>query len=380
MQRWIVASVRVVPSVRVVTWCCAIAGLLSGVDGARLAHAVAPISERSSAGASASVSTRMLLHKLTVGPTYHSGYQRSKFALWSAHPDGCDTREKVLIRDAVTAPRVAAGCALSGGRWRSPYDGVTTGNPSKIQVDHMVALAAAWGAGAWRWTPATREAFANDLGTHYDLLAVSAGSNESKGDSSPDRWLPPKRSFICRYVADYTAVLWRWRLAVNPTQKSFLVHRLRSCGWPKIAAPTRPAIDRRPTGGGGGGRRGQVATGIRISAVSFDSPGDDTGSNRSLNDEWVQITNTSSKDAVLDHWAVHDAHGSHRYDVGSFRLRSKRSVRLHTGRGADSATDLYWGSGQYIWNNDGDTATLLASDGAVADRCHFTAAGSPASC
>ena len=121
----------------------------------------------------------------------------------------------MLIRDAVVKPEVEAGCYLAHGKWVSPYDGFTTTNPTKIQIDHVVPLAVAWGSGAWRWTAATRKAFANDLGTRYDLLAVSGRANEAKGDSGPDEWLPPQHSFDCRYMADYTAVLWRWQLHID---------------------------------------------------------------------------------------------------------------------------------------------------------------------
>jgi hypothetical protein len=193
------------------------------------------------------MSTHALLDHLTVGSTYHRGYVRSKFSLWSEHPDGCNTRYQVLIRDAVRKPIVEAGCYLAHGKWVSPYDGFTTTNPTKIQIDHVVPLAVAWGSGAWRWDAATRKAFANDLGTSYDLLAVSGRSNEAKGDSGPDKWLPPRRSFDCRYMADYTAVLWRWHLHIDPTQKSFLSNHLRTCGWPNVKEPARPTIHRRPT-------------------------------------------------------------------------------------------------------------------------------------
>jgi len=40
-------------------------------------------------------------------------------------------------------------------------------------------------------------------------------------------------------------------------------------------------------------------------------------------------------------------------------------VTLHTGSGTDSETDLYWGSGSPIWNNDGDTVTVRNGDDAV---------------
>jgi hypothetical protein len=321
------------------------------------------------------VSTRLLLSKLTVGPTYHSGYVRTKFELWTSHPDGCDTREKVLIRDAIVTPHVGAGCYLTDGEWRSPYDGVTTRNPTDVQVDHMVPLAAAWGAGGWRWTPATRRDFANDLGTRYDLLAVSGHANESKSDQSPDQWLPPKASFDCRYMADYTAVLWRWRLAINPTQKDFLTEHLRQCGWPKVFAPTRPSIDKHPVGGSGGGRSGQIATGIKISEITFDPPGDDTGSNSSLNGEWVTIANTSAKKASLADWTLKDAAG-HLFVFSGTHLKAGSAVKVHTGSGRDASANLYWDSTEYIWNNTGDTATLSASNGKQIDRCSYTSSGS----
>jgi hypothetical protein len=322
------------------------------------------------------VSSHGLLDKLTVGTTYHSGYVRSKFTLWTMHSDGCNTRYEVLIRDAVVKPKVEAGCYLADGKWVSPYDGFTTTNPTKIQIDHVVPLAVAWGSGAWRWTAATRKAFANDLGTRYDLLAVSGHANESKGDKGPDQWLPAKHSFDCRYMTDYTAVLWRWKLHIDSAQKSFLTNHLRACGWPSVNEPARPAIHRRPVGGGAGGRGGATATGIRISAINFDPPGADEGGNASLNAEWVRITNTSSKAAGLGQWVLHDA-GGHLFDFPSFHLKAHTSVRIHTGAGSNGAKNLYWGSTWYIWNNGGDTATLENANGAKVDSCTYTAAADP---
>jgi hypothetical protein len=335
-----------------------------------------PAAATFAAPAARTVSSHVLLNTLTVGSTYHAGYVRSKFTLWTQHPDGCNTRYQVLIRDATVRPEVESGCFLAHGKWVSPYDGFATTNPTKMQIDHVVPLAAAWGSGAWRWTAATREAFANDLGTRYDLLAVSGHSNESKGDQGPDEWLPPRRSFDCRYMADYTAVLWRWRLHVSPGQKSFLTTHLRACGWPGVADPTRPSIHRHPTGGGHGGRGGHSASGIRISEINFDSPGPDDGGNASLNGEWVQITNTSSKTASLGGWALHDA-SHHVFGFPSFRLKPHDAVKVHTGSGKNAAANLYWGSSQYIWNNTGDTATLDGASGKKVDSCTYTASADP---
>jgi hypothetical protein len=187
-------------------------------------------------------STKKLLSELTVASPHWTGYVRSKFELWTEHPDGCNTRYQVLIRQAKLRPEVESGCYLAGGRWVSPYDGFTTTNPTKIQIDHVVPLAVAWSAGAWKWNANTRMRFANDLGTTYDLIAVSGHSNESKGDQGPDQWLPPKQAFDCRYMADYTAVLWRWHLSIDPGNKHFLATRLAGCGWPNVVVPPRPPI------------------------------------------------------------------------------------------------------------------------------------------
>jgi hypothetical protein len=334
------------------------------------------VADASATPAVRTFSSHTLLDRLTVGSTFHTGYVRSKFSLWSQHPDGCNTRYEVLIRDAVRKPNVGAGCFLSNGKWVSPYDGLTTTDPSKLQIDHVVPLAVAWGSGAWRWSAATREAFANDLGTRYDLLAVSSHTNESKGDSGPDEWLPPRQSFDCRYMTDYTAVLWRWQLHIDPAQKSFLTSHLRACGWPSAKEPGRPAIHRRPAGGGGGGRSGNTATGVRITEINFDPPGPDEGGNASLNGEWVEVTNTSSKSAALAQWILHDT-SSHRFSFPSFRLKAHAAVKIHTGSGSDTAKNLFWDSTQYIWNNDGDTATVDNSNGTKVDSCTYTKSADP---
>jgi hypothetical protein len=195
------------------------------------------------AAATVSVSTRSLLSQLSVAGEHNTGYARSKFAGWiDADHDGCDTRKEVLVAEATTRPHVGAGCTLSGGRWFSRYDGVHTTDPSAFDIDHLVPLAEVWASGAYRWNADTRKRYANDLGYGATLIAVTAHSNRSKGEQEPQSWLPPRRSYDCTYLAHWVAVKWRWHLAVNSTEKSFLTSHLRGCGWPLIAKPSRPSI------------------------------------------------------------------------------------------------------------------------------------------
>src|SRR5947207_14198471 len=55
---------------------------------------------------------------------------------------------------------------------------------------------------------------------------------------------------------------------------------------------------------------------IKIGFVYFDSPGSDTGSNASLNAEYVKIKNTGSRAKVLTGWRLHDQ-SHHRYTFGT---------------------------------------------------------------
>lgn len=96
---------------------------------------------------------------------------------------------------------------------------------------------------------------------------------------------------------------------------------------------------------------------VVISAVQYDSPGRDDRSNRSLNKEWVDVTNNGRKSVNLDDWTLSDESG-HSYTFHHYRLDGRATVRIHTGQGRDSHTDLYQDRRAYVWNNDHDTATL----------------------
>jgi hypothetical protein len=137
-----------------------------------------------------------------------AGYSRDLFKHWvDADGDGCDTRDEVLISEAEEAPSVGSGCAISGGRWFSYYDGVSQTSASALDIDHMVPLAEAWDSGAGSWSSATREAYANDLGDYRTLVGVTASENRSKGDQDVAEWLPPQQQ--CRYLRTITVTLAR---------------------------------------------------------------------------------------------------------------------------------------------------------------------------
>ncbi|SEE59889.1 lamin tail domain-containing protein [Streptomyces sp. TLI_105] len=105
---------------------------------------------------------------------------------------------------------------------------------------------------------------------------------------------------------------------------------------------------------------------VEISAVQADSPGRDTRSNRSLNGEWVEITNNSRHAVDLDGWTLKDEDG-HRYRFNDVRLAGRSTIRIHTGEGRDTRTDLYQDRRDYVWDNHSDTATLRDDHGRIVD-------------
>ncbi|MEV7130651.1 lamin tail domain-containing protein [Streptomyces sp. NPDC093260] len=96
---------------------------------------------------------------------------------------------------------------------------------------------------------------------------------------------------------------------------------------------------------------------VQISRVQADSPGRDDRSTRSLNAEWVEITNTTRKTVNLNGWTLSDQDG-HTYTFHHYRLDGRSTVRVHTGTGRDARHDLYQDRRAYVWNNSFDTATL----------------------
>lgn len=119
--------------------------------------------------------------------------------------------------------------------------------------------------------------------------------------------------------------------------------------------------------------------GVFINFVQYDSPGPDNGSNYSLNHEYVVITNGTAHLKRLKGWTLRDTAG-HVYRFPRTNLKPGHSVTVHTGSGRNNPGDRYWGQGNYVWNNDGDTAILRTRAGALIDKCHWVSGGGSTGC
>jgi hypothetical protein len=108
---------------------------------------------------------------------------------------------------------------------------------------------------------------------------------------------------------------------------------------------------------------------LRFHGAQYDSPGKDTRSKASLNAEWVSLVNTGTKAVNLKGWTIRDT-SKHVYTFGNVSIAGKGGrIWLHTGSGTAKGGNRFWGSGNYVWNNTGDTASLRNAAGKAMDSC-----------
>jgi hypothetical protein len=164
-----------------------------------------------------------------------SGYDRDLFGTdWlDLDQNGCDTRNEVLKRDMVEIVfKQGSTCELATGTLLDPYTGKAIdwvqgqGTSLAVQIEHVVALAAAWRTGAADWTPAKRRQFANDPD---HLLASDGPTNQAKSDDDAEAWLPPNTGFRCAYVSIQVAIKAKYGLWVTPGERDAIAAALEEC-------------------------------------------------------------------------------------------------------------------------------------------------------
>jgi hypothetical protein len=174
------------------------------------------------------------LAKLTVAPAgTMTGYSRAKFgrAWQDVDRNRCNTRDDILHRDLKPFTlKPGSDCVVVSGDLDDPYTGKVihfvrgVATSSTVQIDHVVALAAAWRTGAATWRAHRRLFYANDPDV---LLAVDGPANNAKSDSDASEWVAPKYS--CRYVAQQLAIKKKYTLWLTQAEHDRMAVVLTSC-------------------------------------------------------------------------------------------------------------------------------------------------------
>jgi endonuclease YncB( thermonuclease family) len=105
---------------------------------------------------------------------------------------------------------------------------------------------------------------------------------------------------------------------------------------------------------------------LRIGELAYDPPGED---GNDLAGEWIEIVNESYTTVNVSGWTVRDESSSNRFSIPpGTSLNPGGTLRIITGCGDDTATDLHWCSDLAVWSNGGDTVIIQDQLGNVVER------------
>jgi hypothetical protein len=109
----------------------------------------------------------------------------------------------------------------------------------------MVPLAEAWRSGAWKWSSAQRQAYANDLDDSRALIAVTLSTNRSKGDKDPALWMPAKGQ--CAYAENWIAIKVKYSLTIDSKEALKLNSLITTCNIPAIISGSDSNVAKIPS-------------------------------------------------------------------------------------------------------------------------------------
>jgi hypothetical protein len=148
----------------------------------------------------------------------------------------CNVRDEILARDLESKSLLPGGnCVVDEGILNDPYSDTTVRFfRVVVQIDHIVALKAAWRTGAEAWSAAERKKFARDP---IELLAVSSSQNAQKRDRDAFGWVPRNAAYDCAYVATQIEIKTAYKLWVTEHERLRMEDILSHC--PMGSAPPR---------------------------------------------------------------------------------------------------------------------------------------------
>lgn len=107
----------------------------------------------------------------------------------------------------------------------------------------------------------------------------------------------------------------------------------------------------------------ESAHGAETGAFVLDEIHEGRGLTDDVEDEYVTFRNTGDEALDLSGWIVENDDGQRFVFPDGFTLDAGQNVTVHSGRGSDTETDVYWGATSEVWDDDGDTILVRTADG-----------------
>ena len=108
---------------------------------------------------------------------------------------------------------------------------------------------------------------------------------------------------------------------------------------------------------------------IVITEVHADAAGRD---DEHRNGEWIVIDHQGATEIDLSEWTIKDESSVHRYVFEQgITMQPGESFVIYTGCGNDQPPEFYWCDDTPVWDNAGDTAFVLDSNGSIVDQFSY---------
>lgn len=93
--------------------------------------------------------------------------------------------------------------------------------------------------------------------------------------------------------------------------------------------------------------------------------------NAQVNAEYVVVRNSAGNAKNVRGWFVREKKAKRTFTFPAFTLCGGCSVKIHSGHGTNTATDLFWGRASAAWVDNGDTAILHRAGGLLQGKCVY---------
>ena len=292
-------------------------------------------------------------------------YVREDWKHWIDEDKDCqNTRHEVLIEESLKAVTFKSDkqCQVATGEWLAPFTGDTVTDATKLDVDHMIPLKNAHDSGGWAWDAGMKSAYANEMAYSDHLIAVTASANRKKGAKGPEGWKPPNQDYWCDYAIDWVQIKADWGLSATKAEWTALQAMIATCDSP-------PSITAIPS------KAEPPPTAMPVTPVTTPTPPATSGVVDVLitsldckgKPEIVVVENSGTSAQDMTGWKVEDRGPKYTFNFpAGFSLEAGASVELVSGAsGDDTGETIYWNK-RPVWNNDGDTASLIDSSGHLA--------------
>ena len=292
-------------------------------------------------------------------------YVREDWKHWIDEDKDCqNTRHEVLIEESLKAVTFKSDkqCQVATGEWLAPFTGDTVTDATKLDVDHLIPLKNAHDSGGWAWDAGMKSAYANEMAYSDHLIAVTASANRKKGAKGPEGWKPPNQDYWCDYAIDWVQIKADWGLSATKAEWTALQAMIATCDSPPSITAIPSKAEPPPTA--------MPVTPVTTPAAPA-TPGEVDVLITSLDckgkPEIVVVENSGTSAQDMTGWKVEDRGPKYTFNFpAGFSLEAGASVELVSGAsGDDTGETIYWNK-RPVWNNDGDTASLIDSSGLLA--------------